>query len=56
MKRTSLSLAGGLAAALLLVSAPTAQAAVSAKDAPSKGDIVKAFPALAAAWASPWTG
>ena len=47
MKRTSLSLAGGLAAALLLVSAPTAQAAVSAKDAPSKGDIVKAFPALA---------
>ncbi|RYB93038.1 hypothetical protein EUA93_00910 [Nocardioides oleivorans] len=47
MKRTSLSLAGGLATALLLASAPTAHAAVSAKDAPSKGDIVKAFPELA---------
>lgn len=47
MKRTSLSLAGGLAAALILASAPTAQAAVTAKDAPSKADIVKVFPELA---------
>ena len=47
MKRTSLSLAAGLATALLLVSAPTAQAAVTAKDAPSQKDIVKAFPELA---------
>lgn len=47
MTRTSMSLAGGLAAALLLVSAPAAQAAVTAKDAPSKADIVKAFPELA---------
>jgi len=46
MNRTSLSLAGGLAAALLLVPAP-AQAAVSAKDAPGKADIVKLFPELA---------
>jgi hypothetical protein len=47
MRRTSLSLAGGLTAALLLVSAPAAQAAVGPKDAPSKGDIVKVFPELA---------
>ena len=47
MIRTSLSIASGLAAALVLVSAPGAQAAVSAKDAPSKGDIVKQFPELA---------
>jgi hypothetical protein len=47
MKRTSLSLAGGLAAALLLVSAPTAHAAVKSNDLPSKGDIVKLFPELA---------
>lgn len=46
MKRTSLSLAGGLAAALMLVTAPTAHAAVGAKDVPSEGDIVKAFPEL----------
>lgn len=45
--RTNLSVAGGLAAALLLVTAPAAQAAVTAKDAPSKGDLVKAFPDLA---------
>lgn len=47
MRRTPLSLAGGLATALLLISAPGAQAAVGAKDTPSKGDIVKAFPELA---------
>ncbi|CAM3892725.1 hypothetical protein [Nocardioides zeicaulis] len=47
MKRTSLSLAGGLATALMLVTAPTAHAAVGAKDVPSEGDIVKAFPELA---------
>jgi hypothetical protein len=47
MSRTTLSLASGLAAALLLATAPGAQAAVSAKDAPSKGDIVKQFPELA---------
>ena len=47
MTRTSLSLASGLAAALLLVTTPTAHAAVTGKDAPSKGDIVKAFPELA---------
>jgi len=46
MNRTSMSLAGGLVAALLLVSAPAAQAAVTAKDTPSENDIVKAFPAL----------
>jgi len=46
MSRTSLSLAGGLVAALVLVSAPAAQAAVTAKDAPSKSDIVKAFAEL----------
>ena len=47
MKRTSLSLAGGLATALMLVTAPTASAAVGAKDVPGKGDIVAAFPELA---------
>lgn len=47
MSRTSLSLASGLAAALLLVTTPTAHAAVTGKDAPSQGDIVKAFPELA---------
>jgi hypothetical protein len=48
MKRTSLSLAGGLATALLLVSAPGAQAAaVKAKDVPSQADIVAVFPELA---------
>lgn len=46
MRRTSLSLAGGLATALLLASAPTAQAAVSAKDVPSQKDVVAAFPEL----------
>lgn len=49
MTRTALSLAGGLASALLLVSAPAAQAAVTAKDVPSKADIVKALPDLASA-------
>lgn len=49
MTRTSLSLAGGLAAALLLVTAPGAQAAVTGKDAPNEKDIVKAFPELAGA-------
>ncbi|GAA1924456.1 hypothetical protein [Nocardioides hwasunensis] len=47
MTRTSLPLAGALATALLLVSAPGAQAAVTAKDAPSQADIVKSFPELA---------
>ncbi|GAA5115033.1 hypothetical protein GCM10023339_21380 [Alloalcanivorax gelatiniphagus] len=47
MRLSSLSLAGGLAAALLLVPATSAQAAVSAKDAPSQADIVKVFPELA---------
>ena len=47
MTRTSVSLASVLAAALLLVTTPTAQAAVTGKDAPSQGDIVKAFPELA---------
>lgn len=46
MRRTSLSLAAGLAAALLLVAAPGAQAAVTAKDVPSQADIIKAFPSL----------
>lgn len=46
MRRTVLSLTGGLTAALLLVSAPGAQAAVGTKDAPARGDIVKAFPEL----------
>ncbi|MCP3422359.1 hypothetical protein [Nocardioides pinisoli] len=46
MRRTSLSIAAGLAA-VLLVSATPAQAAVTAKDAPSQKDIVKAFPELA---------
>lgn len=46
MRRTSLSIAAGLTAALLVSTTP-AQAAVSAKDAPSQGDIVKAFPELA---------
>jgi hypothetical protein len=47
MRRTSLSLVGGLAAALILVPAAGAQAAVTAKDAPSQSDIVKVFPELA---------
>ena len=47
MTRTTLSLAGGLATALLLVSAPSAHAAVTAKDAPSQKDIVASFPELA---------
>lgn len=47
MIRTSSSIAG-IAAALVLVSAPGAQAAVTAKDAPSQGDIVTAFPELSA--------
>ncbi|MBC2933855.1 hypothetical protein [Nocardioides sp. zg-1228] len=47
MNRTSLSLAGGLATALLLVSTPAAQAAVGPKDALGKADIVKLFPELA---------
>jgi hypothetical protein len=47
MIRTSLSVAVSLAAALVLVSAPGAQAAVSAKDVPKQGDIVKAFPEMA---------
>lgn len=46
MRRTSLSIAAGLTA-VLLVSATPAQAAVSAKDLPKKGDIVKAFPEMA---------
>lgn len=46
MRRTSLSIAAGLTA-VLLVSATPAQAAVSAKDLPRKGDIVKAFPEMA---------
>ncbi|MBD3925241.1 hypothetical protein IEZ26_11450 [Nocardioides cavernae] len=46
MRRTSLSIAAGLTA-VLLVSGTPAQAAVSAKDLPKKGDIVKAFPELA---------
>jgi hypothetical protein len=46
MRRTSLSIAAGIAA-VLLVSATPAQAAVSAKDVPKKGDIVKAFPEMA---------
>ncbi|NYE37468.1 hypothetical protein F4692_002601 [Nocardioides cavernae] len=48
MRRTSLSVAAGLAAALLVAGSP-AQAAVSAKDLPKSGDIVKAFPELAGA-------
>lgn len=48
MRRTSLSIAAGLTA-VLLVSANPAQAAVSAKDIPKKGDIVKAFPEMAEA-------
>ena len=47
MTRTTLSLASALAAALLLVTAPASQAAVTAKDAPKQEDIVKAFPELA---------
>lgn len=47
MFRTSAPLAGAFAAALLVASAPAAQAAVKAKDVPSENDIVKAFPALA---------
>jgi hypothetical protein len=46
MRRTSLSIAAGLTA-VLLVSGTPAQAAVSAKDLPKKGDIVKAFPEMA---------
>ena len=46
MRRTSLSLAAALTAVLLVSSTP-AQAAVSAKDVPRKGDIVKAFPEMA---------
>lgn len=46
MTRTSLSLASGLAAALLLVTSPTAHAAVNGKDLPTQGDIVAAFPEL----------
>lgn len=48
MIRTSSSIAGIVsAAALVLVSASGAHAAVTAKDAPSQGDIVAAFPELA---------
>ena len=47
MIRTSLSIAAGLTTAVLLVSGTPAQAAVSAKDLPKKGDIVKAFPEMA---------
>ena len=47
MTRTTLSLAGSLATALLLVTAPASQAAVTAKDAPKQEDIVTAFPELA---------
>lgn len=47
MIRTSSSIAGLVSAAVLvLVSAPGAQAAVTAKDAPSQDDIVAAFPEL----------
>ncbi len=46
MRRTSLSLSGGIATVLLLASVPTAQAAVSAKDVPSRSDVVAAFPEL----------
>jgi hypothetical protein len=46
MRRTSLSLVAGLAATLIVSTAP-AQAAVTAKDAPKQADIVKAFPQLA---------
>lgn len=46
MRRTSLSLAGGIVATLLLVTAPGAQAAVTPKDVPSKSNIVKIFPGL----------
>lgn len=46
MRRTSLSIAAGLTA-VLLVSGTPAQAAVSAKDLPKQGDIVKAFPEMA---------
>lgn len=46
-RRTSVPLAAVLTAGLILVSAPGAQAAVTAKDAPSKSDITRAFPALA---------
>jgi hypothetical protein len=53
MKRTSLSIAAGLTAALLVSAAP-AQAAVSAKDLPKQGDIVKAFPEMADAEFTPF--
>lgn len=46
MRRTTLSVAAGLAAVLLVAGSP-AQAAVKAKDAPSQADITKAFPELA---------
>lgn len=46
MRRTSLSIAAGLTAVLLVSSTP-AQAAVSVKDVPRKGDLVKAFPEMA---------
>ena len=47
MNRSSLSVAGGLVATLLVVSGPAAQAAVTPKDAPGKADIVKIYPELA---------
>ena len=55
MRRTSLSIAAGLTTAVLLVSGTPAQAAVSAKDLPKKGDIVKAFPEMADAEFSSFT-
>src|SRR5690242_2819623 len=48
MRGTSLSIAAGLTA-VLLVSGTPAQAAVYPKDVPKKGDSVKAFPALGGA-------
>ncbi|MFC7727108.1 hypothetical protein ACFQW6_18515 [Nocardioides sp. GCM10028917] len=47
MRRTSLSIAAGITAVLLVSGTPAAQAAVSAKDLPKKGDIVTAFPEMA---------
>src|SRR5688500_3885775 len=46
MRRTSLSIAAGLTA-VLLVSGTPAQAAVSAKDLPKQGDVIEAFPEMA---------
>lgn len=46
MRRTSLSIAAGLAAVLLVAPAP-AQAAVKAKDVPNQADLTQAFPELA---------